>query len=60
VIATQNPASQIGTFPLPESQLDRFLMRIELGYPDHERRALAARMPTPRISPSLIRSVPLA
>lgn len=34
VIATQNPANQIGTFPLPESQLDRFLMRIELGYPD--------------------------
>lgn len=34
VIATQNPAHQIGTFPLPESQLDRFLMRIELGYPD--------------------------
>jgi len=34
VIATQNPVTQIGTFPLPESQLDRFLMRIELGYPD--------------------------
>ena len=34
VVATQNPADQIGTFPLPESQLDRFLMRIELGYPD--------------------------
>lgn len=34
VIATQNPSHQIGTFPLPESQLDRFLMRIELGYPD--------------------------
>jgi MoxR-like ATPase len=34
VIATQNPLYQIGTFPLPESQLDRFLMRIELGYPD--------------------------
>lgn len=33
VIATQNPAEQSGTFPLPESQLDRFLMRIELGYP---------------------------
>jgi MoxR-like ATPase len=33
VIATQNPGHQIGTFPLPESQLDRFLMRIELGYP---------------------------
>ncbi|TXK94392.1 AAA family ATPase [Methylococcaceae bacterium CS4] len=34
VIATQNPSHQLGTFPLPESQLDRFLMRIELGYPD--------------------------
>ncbi|MEX1032655.1 MAG: MoxR family ATPase [Cellvibrionaceae bacterium] len=34
VIATQNPITQSGTFPLPESQLDRFLMRIELGYPD--------------------------
>ena len=36
VIATQNPSHQIGTFPLPESQLDRFLLRIELGYPDHD------------------------
>ncbi len=36
VVATQNPADQIGTFPLPESQLDRFLMRLELGYPDAE------------------------
>ena len=34
VIATQNPASQAGTFPLPESQLDRFLMRVSIGYPD--------------------------
>jgi MoxR-like ATPase len=34
VIATQNPAQSIGTFPLPESQLDRFLMRIKLGYPN--------------------------
>jgi MoxR-like ATPase len=34
VIATQNPSYQVGTFPLPESQLDRFLMRIHLGYPD--------------------------
>jgi MoxR-like ATPase len=33
VIATQNPSYQVGTYPLPESQLDRFLMRIELGYP---------------------------
>ena len=36
VVATQNPSDQIGTFPLPESQLDRFLMRIELGYPNEE------------------------
>lgn len=36
VIATQNPVSQSGTYPLPESQLDRFLMRIELGYPSPE------------------------
>lgn len=43
VIATQNPSFQVGTFPLPESQLDRFLMRIELGYPDAkaERQLLA-------------------
>ncbi len=34
VIATQNPVRQVGTFPLPESQLDRFLMRIDIGYPD--------------------------
>lgn len=34
VLATQNPCYQIGTFPLPESQLDRFMMRISLGYPD--------------------------
>jgi MoxR-like ATPase len=54
VIATQNPSSQIGTFPLPESQLDRFLMRIRLGYPDEkaerdllagvDRREIAARL----------------
>lgn len=36
VIATQNPTHQIGTYPLPESQLDRFLMRIDLGYPDRD------------------------
>jgi MoxR-like ATPase len=36
VVATQNPADQIGTFPLPESQLDRFLMRLDLGYPNEE------------------------
>ena len=36
VIATQNPAHQIGTFPLPESQVDRFLMRLRIGYPDRQ------------------------
>ena len=43
VIATQNPSEQVGTFPLPESQLDRFLMRLELGYPgrDAERALLS-------------------
>jgi MoxR-like ATPase len=63
VIATQNPSHQIGTFPLPESQLDRFLMRIELGYPDREaerallagedRRSLAAKL-QPVLSASLL------
>jgi len=43
VVATQNPGDQIGTFPLPESQLDRFLMRVAIGYPDEasERRIIA-------------------
>ncbi|MBN2887519.1 MAG: AAA family ATPase [Chromatiaceae bacterium] len=60
VIATQNPLHQVGTFPLPESQLDRFLMRIHLGYPAAEqekqllagedRRAMVARQP-PVLSP---------
>ena len=36
VIATQNPSNQVGTFPLPESQLDRFTMRLQLGYPDNK------------------------
>ena len=45
VIATQNPHDQLGTFALPESQLDRFLMRISLGYPDRaaERELLKGR-----------------
>jgi MoxR-like ATPase len=44
VVATQNPHEQLGTFGLPESQLDRFLMRVTLGYPDREseRRLLQA------------------
>ena len=45
VIATQNPTDQVGTYPLPESQLDRFLMRLSLGYPDRaaERELLEGR-----------------
>ena len=55
VIATQNPHDQLGTYALPESQLDRFLMRISLGYPDraaerellggHDRRDIVDRLP---------------
>ena len=61
VIATQNPSHQVGTFPLPESQLDRFLMRIHLGYPDaaaerallegRERRDMIADL-TPALAPA--------
>ena len=47
VIATQNPTDQLGTYPLPESQLDRFLMCITLGYPDRAERARAARRRRP-------------
>lgn len=66
VIATQNPNEQIGTFPLPESQLDRFLMRIRMGYPDSEserlllkgedRRALLAET-EPVVGPSHLRHI---
>jgi MoxR-like ATPase len=61
VIATQNPTDQLGTYPLPESQLDRFLMCITLGYPDRgserallageDRRAAIARL-QPVMSPA--------
>ena len=63
VIATQNPHDQLGTYALPESQLDRFLMRISLGYPDrtaerglltgHDRRELVASMETLMSPPDL-------
>lgn len=45
VIATQNPTEQVGTYPLPESQLDRFLMRIEMGYPDQKAERLLLENP---------------
>ncbi len=44
VIATQNPVEHHGTYPLPESQLDRFLMRIRMGYPSHETERQILRM----------------
>ena len=58
VVATQNPHEQLGTFALPESQLDRFLMRVTLGYPDetHERELLRSgerRDLLPQIPPAL-------
>ena len=63
VIATQNPLQQVGTFPLPESQLDRFLMRLEMGYPDAaaerellrgaDRRDLLANL-TPALTPAAL------
>jgi MoxR-like ATPase len=58
VVATQNPHEQLGTYPLPESQLDRFLMRVTLGYPDvaHERELLRngeRRDLLPQIAPAL-------
>jgi len=66
VIATQNPGTQVGTFPLPESQLDRFLMRISLGYPDvdaeralllgRDRRHLIADL-APALTPETLREL---
>ncbi|MGL4204845.1 MAG: AAA family ATPase [Aeromonadaceae bacterium] len=54
VIATQNPQDQSGTFALPESQLDRFLMRIELGYPDaNAERQMLLRTSYPKVTPQL-------
>lgn len=63
VIATQNPHDQLGTYALPESQLDRFLMRISLGYPDraaerdllagHDRRDMVDALPSLLTAPEL-------
>ena len=64
VVATQNPHHQIGTFPLPESQLDRFLMRLTIGYPDRaaereiltgdDRQAMAREQPALLAPPDLL------
>ncbi len=57
VIATQNPHHLVGTYPLPESQLDRFLMRIELGFPDRDAERLMLSGPDRR---DLIHQIPSA
>ena len=56
VIATQNPTHQSGTYPLPESQLDRFLMRIQLGFPsiEAEKRILQKNTTNDKAIPTLI------
>ncbi len=61
VIATQNPTEQQGTYALPESQLDRFLMRIEIGYPspDQERAILRGESRKPQSLTSMLSSVEL-
>lgn len=61
VIATQNPVEHYGTFPLPESQMDRFMMRIRIGYPDETREKEIIRSqeydhPIHKVSPVLERS----
>jgi len=50
VIATQNPAEHHGTYPLPESQLDRFLMRLSIGYPERQSESEIIRRPDSRHS----------
>jgi len=64
VVATQNPTHQIGTFPLPEAQMDRFLMRLTMGYPPKEaerallagkdRRDMVASLPQALAAPQLL------
>ena len=56
VLATQNPVEQEGTYPLPEAQLDRFLLEIDIGYPDldAERRMVVATTGTERVEASAV------
>ena len=62
VLATQNPVEYEGTYPLPEAQRDRFLVRVDLGYPDEaaERAMLGARPPRPRARRRSTRCAPVA
>ncbi|MBU6148367.1 MAG: MoxR family ATPase [Actinomycetales bacterium] len=57
VIATQNPVEMSGTYPLPEAQLDRFMMRISLGYPDREAEARILQAQADGASPEQVECV---
>ncbi len=57
VIATQNPMEHAGTFPLPESQLDRFMLSIDLGYPDHNSEREMLQKADPRLKLEKIQPV---
>lgn len=57
VIATQNPVEFLGTYPLPEAQMDRFLMRLSIGYPDVEREIQMARQFLNRKTPDTVEMV---
>jgi len=57
VIATENPARFLGTYPLPEAQLDRFMMRLSIGYPDSETEVLMARQFLDGTDPASVKTV---
>lgn len=57
VIATENPARFLGTYPLPEAQLDRFMMRLSIGYPDNETEVLMARQFLDGTDPASVKTV---
>ena len=57
VIATQNPIEYEGTYPLPEAQLDRFLMQVEVGYPSAEDERAMLALPRDGLSPAALQSV---
>src|SRR5205085_1761605 len=57
VVATQNPIEYEGTYPLPEAQLDRFLMKIEVGYPDEETERAILRLRHHGVAPATLEDV---
>ena len=57
VIATENPARFLGTYPLPEAQLDRFMMRLSIGYPNNETEVLMARQFLDGTDPTSVKTV---